>query len=70
MKRFLYIAEGNKLYTVDAPNAEMAYKNLCGWYNPTTKIIIIDLETKYTHIFSRELDKNGNLISIFDLLEE
>lgn len=70
MKRFLYMAEGNKLHTVDAPNAKMAYRNISGWYNPTTKIIIIDPNTKYTHIFSRELDKNGNLISIFDLLED
>lgn len=70
MKRFLYMAEGNKLHTVDAPNAEIAYRSLCVWYNSTTKIIIIDPETKYTHIFSRELDKNGNLISIFDLLED
>ena len=70
MKRFLYMAEGNKLYTIDAPNAEMAYRSLCEWYNSTTKIIILDPESKYTHIFSRELDKYGNLISIFDLLED
>ena len=64
MKKFFYMAEGGKLNTIEATNSEMVYRCVCYFYNPSTKIIIIDTETKLASIFTRTLDENGNLISI------
>ena len=70
MKRFLYMAEGGRLNYLDADSSEMVYRCVAYFYNPSTKIIVIDTETNIANIYTRKIDKNGNLISIFDLLED
>ena len=55
---------------VEAGNSKIAYAMICNWYMPNKKIIIINLKTKETNIFTRELDSNGNLIRIRKWTEE
>lgn len=64
MKRFLYIAEGGRLNYLDCTNAEMVYRCVCCFYMPSTKVIVIDTETNEASIFTRTIDKNGNLIEV------
>lgn len=64
MKRFLYIAEGGRLNYLDCTSAEMVYRCVCCFYMPSTKVIVIDTETNEANIFTRTIDKNGNLIEV------
>lgn len=64
MKRFLYIAEGGRLNYLDCTSAEMVYRCVCCFYMPSTKVIVIDTETNEASIFTRTIDKNGNLIEV------
>lgn len=64
MKRFLYIAEGGKLNYLDCTSAEMVYRCVCCFYMPSTKVVVIDTETNEASIFTRTIDKNGNLIEV------
>lgn len=66
MKRFLYMAEGGRLNYLDANSSEMVYRCVAYFYNPSTKIIIIDSETNIANIYTRKIDNNGNLISIIE----
>lgn len=64
MKRFLYIAEGGRLNYLDCTSAEMVYRCVCCFYMPSTKVVVIDTETNEASIFTRTIDKNGNLIEV------
>jgi hypothetical protein len=66
MKRFLYIAEGGRLNYLDCTSAEMVYRGVCCFYKPSTKVIVIDTKTNEASIFTRTIDKNGNLVCIFE----
>ena len=70
MKRFWYMAEGGKLNYLDANSSEisseMVYRVVACFYNPSTKIIVIDSETNIANIYTRKIDNNGNLISIIE----
>lgn len=66
MKRFLYMAEGGRLNYLDATSSEMVYRCVACYYNPSTKIIVIDSETNIANIYTRKIDNNGNLISIIE----
>jgi hypothetical protein len=62
MKQYLLMPNERQWKIVEAMTHEMAYAGEGNWYNPNIKIAVMDLETKETKIFSRKLDKNGNLI--------
>ena len=62
MKQFLFMPNGGQWEVIFATTHEMAYSSESNWYNPNTKIAVMDLETKETKIFTRELDKYGNLV--------
>ena len=62
MKQFLLMPNKGQWEIVEAMTHEMAYAGESCWHQPNTKIAVMDLKTKETKIFSRELDKNGNLI--------
>ena len=64
MKSFLFMPEKCKWRTVKANTAEMAYRCECCWYDSSTRIAVMDMETGETSIFTRELDANGNLIEV------
>lgn len=63
-KRFLYMAEGGRLNSLDCTSAEMVYRCVCCFYMPSTKVVVIDTETNEASIFTRTIDKNGNLIEV------
>ena len=63
-KRFLYMAEGGRLNYLDCTSAEMVYRCVCCFYKPSTKVIVIDTETNEASIFTKIIDKNGNLIEV------
>jgi hypothetical protein len=62
MNQYLLMPNKGQWIIVAAMTHEMAYASESNWYNSNTKIAVMDLKTKETKIFSRELDKNGNLI--------
>lgn len=64
MKQFIVMPEKCRFYTVEAMTAESAYRGVCCWYSPKTPVAIMDSETGATIIFTRELDKAGNLDKI------
>ena len=68
MKKFFYMAEGGMLQTMHFTNAEMVYRAIACYYMPYRKVIVIDAETNEASMFTREIDKNGNLISITEHL--
>lgn len=65
-KRFLYMAEGGRLNSLDANSSEMVYRCVACFYNPSTKVIVIDTETNIANIYTRKIDLNGNLVCIFE----
>ena len=65
-KRFLYMAEGGRLNSLYATSSEMVYRCVACFYNPSTKIIVIDTETNIANIYTRKIDLNGNLVCIFE----
>lgn len=67
MKKFFYCAEGGRMNEIEADSALMAYRCICYFYMPSTKIIIIDSETKQANVFNRKLDENENLVEIIKI---
>ena len=65
-KRFLYMAEGGRLNYLDATSSEMVYRGVACFYNPSTKVIVIDTENNIANIYTRKIDLNGNLVCIFE----
>ena len=68
IKRFMYVAEKGNINFMDSVSAEMVYRSVCCFYQPYIKIVIIDTETHEASIFTRKLDRNGNLVCIIDEL--
>lgn len=68
IKRFMYVAEKGNINFMDSVSAEMVYRSISCFYQPYTKIVIIDTETHEASIFTRKLDRNGNLVCIIDEL--
>ena len=66
MKRFLYMAEGGRLNYLDANSSEMVYSCVACFYNPSTKVIVIDTENNIANIYTRKIDLDGNLVCIFE----
>ena len=64
MKRYLIMPDGHKWREVMGYTSQGAYSGECCWYPPETKIAVYDPVTGITEIFSRKLDKDGNLIEI------
>ena len=46
---------------------EMAYLLECTWFNPKTRIAVMNIRTGETKIFIREIDTNGNLVDVIEL---
>lgn len=64
MARFTVCPKGCRWSEVDAANAETAYSSVCCWYGTKTRIAIINQADGSIAIFTRELDKAGNLVKI------
>lgn len=68
IKRFKYLAEKGSINFMDTVSAEMVYRSISCFYQPYTKIVIIDTETHEANIFTRKIDLSGNLVCIIDEL--
>ena len=64
MRKFIVVPEGCRWSEVEAMKAESAYRGVCCWYNPDKRVAVIDPATGNTLIFTRELDKAGNLVKV------
>ena len=63
-KRYEIYVNGKLKLSVDAKNAEMAYRSQGCWWLPSTPITIVDSETRESRTFTRRLDNAGNLLEI------
>lgn len=64
MKKFQIMPEGCRWSEVEASTAEMAYRGVCCWYSPRTRVAVRDTETGATVIYSRRQDTAGNLLEV------
>lgn len=60
-KLFLFLPEGHNWRFIHAASAQMAYRAECCWYDPGTKIAVMDAETGQTVVFTRKIDAGGNM---------
>ena len=69
-REFLYIPcrRAGNLASVMASSAETAYNAVSCWFLPNTQVIVIDRETREAFIFTRELDRDGNLVVVREIL--
>lgn len=68
MPRYLIMPEGGTWTEIERPQTELSviYNLESHFTKPSSRIAIRNLETQETKIFSRELDKNGNLIQVIE----
>lgn len=65
MTRYTVRKEGSPWWQeVDATSEEMAYRATCCWFYAETRIIVTNTETGEAKVFTRMLDKDGNLVDI------
>lgn len=61
MPRYVIMPERCRFYLIDAADAETAYRGVCCWYPAKKPVAVMDSETGETVIFTRQLDRDGNL---------
>ena len=64
MRKYYIAPENCRWMEVEAATAEMAYSGICCWFMSDTRIAVIDAETGQAEIFTRTLDRTGNLTAI------
>lgn len=64
MKKYYIMPERCRWTETEAPSAEAAYTSICCWYDPDTRIAVIDAETGQAAVFTRAQDMAGNLTEI------
>ena len=63
-KPYIIAPEGCRWSVVPATSPELAYSSICSFYLPETQIAVIDPDTMKAKIYTRTLDRAGNLLSI------
>lgn len=66
MKLFRIFPDRCRQFETVATSHEMAYRGVCCFYSADKKIAVMDIETGDVKVYSRELDKNGNLLRIVE----
>ena len=66
MKRFLVMPEKARFTEIDAETHRIAYCLCAAWYNPKTRVAVMDTETGQTKIFTRSIDASGNIVGIIE----
>ena len=68
MPKYLFMPEGSKWEELEREQnkLDVIYNLECSFYSPKTRIAIMNLETRETKIFTRELDATGNLIKVIE----
>ena len=64
MKDYIIAPEGCRWSIETATTPETAYSSVCCWYLPDTRIAVIDPDTGHADIFTRTLDRAGNMVKI------
>lgn len=64
MKKYIIMPEGCRWMEIEATSAEMAYSGVCCWFTPEKRVTVYDTTTGAAVIFSRKLDKAGNLVEV------
>ena len=66
MKLFRIFPDRCRQFETVATSHEMAYRGVCSFYNADTRIAVMDIESSDVKVYSRVLDKNGNLLLIVE----
>lgn len=66
MNKYLIMPEYGRWTEEEAITAEMAYRNVCSWYNPNKKIAVLNIETKEVKIYSRKIDYGKRIVEIIE----
>lgn len=66
MNKYIIMPERCRWSVREAANHETAYGFECSFYNPNTKIAIMDTATGTTKIYTRVIDSAGNLEQIIE----
>ena len=66
MKLFRIFPDRCRQFETVATCPEMAYRGVCNFYSAEKKIAVMDIETGNVKVYSRVLDKNGNLLRIVE----
>ena len=64
MKKYIVMPEKAHWMEVEARTAEMAYCGVCSWFSPSTRIAVLDPETGRATVYTRIIDRAGNLVQI------
>lgn len=64
MTKYIIMSEGSRWSEIEATSAEMAYRAACCWYSPDKRVAVYDPATGAAVIYSRKLDKAGNLLEV------
>ena len=68
MRKFIIAPEGCRWSEREAQTARTAYELECSWINPGTRTAVIDAETGAAQIFTREIETNGNLKAVNEII--
>ena len=63
-KPYIIAPEGCRWSVAPATSPELAYSSICSFFLPETQIAVIDPDTMKAKIYTRTLDRAGNLLSI------
>lgn len=66
MKLFRIFPDRCRQFETVATCFEMAYRGVCSFYNADTRIAVMDIENGDVKVYSRVLDKKGNLLRIVE----
>ena len=66
MKLFRIFPDRCRHFETVATSHEMAYRGVCCFYSADTKIAVMDIESGDVKVYSRVLDKKGNLLRIVE----
>lgn len=64
MSKYLIMPEGGTWTEAEAATAAAAYAAMCYWHSDNRRIAVMNTETGEAAIFTRTLDKAGNLQAI------
>lgn len=64
MNRYVVMPEDGRWFEIEATTPEMAYRGCCSYVMPSTRTAILDPVTKHVDVYTRRLDRHGNLIAV------
>lgn len=65
-KLYQVIPEGGRMFETIARSPEMAYRSVCCFYDAERKIAIREVGSNDCHVYSRKLDRHGNMVELVE----